>query len=182
MTPSQEDSAVVDAFRAGDEMALADLYARWSPLVYSLSLRSLGDVTKAEEVTQRVFTRAWLTRETFDPTRARLAGWLVALTRDSLADPGPLPGTGVPAGRKPVEESVERESKTGVLAEQLVVADAVSHLDTLSRGVLRMALEHHLTLAEIAGRTGLRVDQVRSRVASSLTTLRERVEVDTDAR
>lgn len=53
----------------------------------------------------------------------------------------------------------------------MVVADNMSHLGTLSERLLRMALDHHLTLAEIVGRTGLRLEEVRSGVASSLTEL-----------
>ncbi len=164
----QDDAAVVDAFRAGDEGALAELYARWSPLVYSLALRSLGGVDQAEEVTRAVFTAAWAGRETFDPARTRFAHWLVELACSSIA------------GTK-IEESAGRESKTGVLAEQMVVADGLSHLDTSSRRVLRMALDHDLTLGEIAGRTGISVEQVRSQVATSLNELRQQLEAQADA-
>lgn len=171
------DEGPVEAFRRGDESALADLYARWSPLVYSFALRCLHDVTKAEEATRATFTRAWTARTELDPTRTRFSAWLLALTLEVLdAD-----AAGVARGGTPVrtgdEDLVEGESRTGVLAEQMLVADAVSHLDPSSRGVLRMALEHHLTLAEIAARTGLPVGEVLSQVTGGLNELRERLEV-----
>lgn len=172
----------MDAFRGGDEGALADLYARWSPLVYSYALRSLADVTLAEEATRATFTRAWLAREDFDPARTRLPTWLLALTQQVLDTQTAGVDARGRSSRTNEEDPAGSESRPGVLAEQMLVADAVSHLDPSSRGVLRMALEHHLTLVEIAARTGLRVDEVLSQVTGSLNELRERLEVRTGAR
>lgn len=176
------DAGVVEAFRTGDDAALADLYARWSPLVYSLALRSTDDVARAEEVTQRVFARAWQDREDADPDRTRFAARLVALARAELGGSAAVrqaPET--PSATTPVEDSRQGESKTGVLAERLLVADGMSQLDTLSRRVLQMALDHDLTLAEIAEQTGLRADEVRSTITSCLTDLRHRLEGRADA-
>lgn len=183
MTSSQDDERpLVDAFRAGGTTALADVYERWSPLVYSLALRSLDDVGQAERATQRVFTQAWAARATYDPTLARFSDWLVDLTRGCVAD---LRTTAERPDAAAPETEVgyfgQSESKSGGLAERLVVADGMSHLDTLSQRVLRMALDHDLTLAEIAERTGLRVEEVRSQVATSLIHLRQRLEVQVDA-
>lgn len=183
MTPDQEDEAgLVEAFRAGDTQALADLYARWSPLVYSLALRSLAEVGRAEEVTQQVFVRAWEARATVDPTRTRFPDWLLDLARERITGSGTP--SGGPDGRPGAisdEESSEAESKTGVLAERFIVADGLFHLDTLPQQVLTLALDHDLTLTEIAGRTGLRVDEVRSHITTGLVELRQRLEVQVDA-
>ena len=183
MTSFQDDEGpLVDAFRAGGTTALADVYDRWSPLVYSLALRSLDDVGRAERATQRVFTQAWAARATYDPALARFSDWLVDLTRDCVADL--RAATKRPDVAEPETEVGyfgQVESKSGGLAERLVVADGMSHLDTLSQRVLRMALDHNLTLAEIAERTGLRVEEVRSQVAASLMELRQRLEVQVDA-
>jgi RNA polymerase sigma factor (sigma-70 family) len=180
-SPRGADDAVVDAFRAGDAGALAQVYARWSPLVYSLALRCLGDVTQAEEVTQRVFTRAWVSRESFDPAQAGMSHWLVDLARRSIAETRAGTGDRSPPPGGTFEESADHESKTGALAERFMVADGLSHLDTSSRRVLRMALDHDLTLGEIAGRTGLRVEEVRSRVTHGLMELRQQLEAQADA-
>ena len=182
MTAPQDDSRVVEAFRAGDDAALADLYARWSPLVYSLALRSTGDVARAEQVTQRVFTRAWEVRGDVDPDPTRFATRLVALARTELRGSGSVRSAPQPlSAPTPVEDSAPSESKTGVLAERLLVADGMSQLDTLSQRVLQMALDHDLTLAEIAEQTGLPADEVRSTITSCLADLRHRLEGRADA-
>jgi len=174
-SPQVDADPVADAFRAGDEVALADVYARWSPVVHSLALRSLGDVAGAEEVTRRVFTQAWASRETFDPASTRMADRLVGLARTCIADlQSARDRRGRPAQTRE-EESVRSESKTGALAERFMVADSMSILDTLSRRVLQMALDL-VTPAEIAEQTGLRVDEVRSRIAGSLMDLRQQLE------
>ncbi|MBB3328314.1 sigma-70 family RNA polymerase sigma factor [Microlunatus antarcticus] len=176
----EDDPQVVDAFSAGDELGLVAVYDRWSPLVYSLALRSLGDVTEAETVTRTVFSQAWAARATFDPGRSRLADWLVDLACRSIADTRAARARRVPADRAS-EDSAGDESKTGALAERMVMVDGMAHLDTSSRRLLQMALDHDLTLGEIAGRTGLAVEDVRARITTSLMELRHRLEGNADA-
>jgi len=181
-SPQGDDERIGDALRAGDEAALGDAYARWSPLVHSLALRSLDDVAQAEEVTRRVFTQAWVCRETFDPARTRMPVWLVGLARVSIADVRDTAGRrGERTAGTKIDGSAQPESKTGALAEVLVVADEMSRLDTRSGRVLKLALDPCLTHAEIAERAGLRVEEVRSAIATSLMNLRQRLEVRADA-
>src|SRR5918993_56525 len=97
MTPGIEASVVTDAepdaeaqlnarFQAGDESALAEVYRRWSPVVFTLALRSLGDRGDAEDVTQRTFVSAWTSRAGYDASKAKLSTWLVAIARRRIAD------------------------------------------------------------------------------------------------
>lgn len=177
-----ERPTVIEAFHAGNELALAEVYTRWSPLVYSLALGSLGNVADAEEVTQRVFTGAWTSRQTFDSTRARLSAWLIGITRSTIAEAQTARGEPAqPRTRKTAATHEHDTIEPAELAERLVLVDEVSRLDAVPQQVLRMALYDDLPHAQIAERLGLPPATVKSHIRGSLLKLRGRLEVQTDA-
>lgn len=173
---------VIEAFDAGNEQALAEIYARWAPLVYSIALGSLGNVVDAEEVTRRVFTGAWTSRQTFDPTQARLSAWLIEITLNKIAEAQAVPRKAAqPRTQMTTVTQMEDEIEPADLAERLVLVDEVSRLDAIPQQVLRMALYDDLTHTQIAERTGLPTATVKSHICRSLLTLRQRMGVQTDA-
>jgi len=174
---------VTDAFCAGGEWALAELYLRWSPLVYSIALGSLEDVADAEKVTQRVFTGAWAARMTFDSTRSSLPAWLIGITRDEVV--AARTGWSTPAQPWTQQIRVTPVDDTTNLADvtvRLLLVDAVSQVDAEPQQVLRMALYDGLDHAQIAERTGLPTATVKSHIGRGLLDVRKRLEVQSDAR
>jgi RNA polymerase sigma factor (sigma-70 family) len=180
--PEHDPPGMVDAFQGGDESALADLYARWSPLVYTVALRTLGNVGDAEAATQQVFARAWSSRATFDPTRSRLPIWLIQITRRAVADlrqtsSGSAPNH--PAGGP--ETAADHDVDPADLAGRLLLADELSRLEPAPQQALRMALYDNVTHHQIAERMGLAPSIVKSQILRSLLILRQRLKVPSDA-
>ena len=56
---------MIDLASNGDERAFELLYSKHVGIVYSLSLRMLGNVSAAEDATQEIFARAWSKLSTF---------------------------------------------------------------------------------------------------------------------
>ncbi|WP_233189163.1 RNA polymerase sigma factor [Subtercola sp. Z020] len=176
-----DDEAFVQGFVDGDERALAGIYERWSPLVYTLALRSLGDVGEAEDVTQAVFVSAWRSRATFDSTRS-LPAWLVGITRFRIAD--------AHAARSRARALVRQlEATAGVeysedptdVADRLLVADELARLEPVARQVMQLAFYDDLTHVQIAERLSLPLGTVKSHIRRSLERLKARLEVSIDA-
>lgn len=75
------DAALFQAIQAGDGDALAELYDKYSSLVYAYAIKWCGDREWAEEVTQDTFVRLWTTKSSFDPKRSQFQTWLLTITR-----------------------------------------------------------------------------------------------------
>lgn len=80
-----EDDGLDRRFAAGEAAAVCEAYERHGRLVFSLCLTALRSREDAEDAAQQVFTRAWRSRDTYDPARP-LGGWLTGITRRVIAD------------------------------------------------------------------------------------------------
>jgi RNA polymerase sigma-70 factor (ECF subfamily) len=80
------DLALVSGIRSGKESAMAQLYDRYSSIVYSVALRVLGDTGAAEDVLQEVFIQLWRNPGLFDSSRGNLAAWLSVIARNRAID------------------------------------------------------------------------------------------------
>lgn len=168
-----------DRFRGGDERALEEIYRRWSPVVFTMALRFVGDRGDAEDVTQKTFVSAWTSRERFDPTKAKLSTWLIAITRRRIADTLEA-RTRVRALQAELQRFTAPDDVVGAevdLGDRLLLADEIDRLEPDARRVVRLAFYDDLTHEQIAERLGMPLGTVKSHIRRSLTRLRSRLEV-----
>jgi RNA polymerase sigma factor (sigma-70 family) len=174
------DLELAEAFRRGERDSLRRVYDRYGAAVHHLALRGLAARADAEDVTQTTFVAAWQGRETFDPERGSLLGWLLTIARRKVIDriratarehrvadrvralPDPLPP----------EPGPER------VLDRLVVADELGRLPAEQRRVLELAFYDDLTHQQVAAVTGLPLGTVKSHLRRGMLRLRKRLEVD----
>lgn len=178
--PDAADAALALDFAEGAGDSLARAYARFADLVFRVALGHCLARADAEEVTQATFVSAWQGRDTFDPGRGTLGGWLAGIARRrsvdrlrALARDGRLDD----AARRLVDDT-GRPSEADQLLARLTVADELSRLSAPQRRVLELAFFDDLTHQQIAKVTGLPLGTVKSHVRRGLARLRHRAEVD----
>jgi RNA polymerase sigma factor (sigma-70 family) len=175
-----ELAALSAAFVAGDERALAEAYQRWSGLVFTLALRSLGDRGEAEDVTQKVFVSAWRGRAGYDRRRSRLSTWLVGIARHCIADAHEARARRIRSEEallSLVEVTGDHVDETEATADRLLVADELARLEPEPRRVMELAFYEDLTHSQVADILGLPLGTVKSHIRRSLARLRSRLEV-----
>src|SRR5215468_824984 len=173
-TDAGDDMRLVARVRAGDQQALAELYDRYSSVVYGVSLRILQDTGAAEDILQDIFLQLWRKPDAFDSSRGSLAAWLAVIARHRAIDRlrQRRPETDIEeviiAGNTDLRDETER---TLVIEK---VRSALNEMNADQRKALEMAYFQGLTHTEIAEKTGEPLGTIKTRIRSGLQALRAR--------
>ncbi len=153
----------------GDHDGLAECYHRWSGLIYTLALRSLGSPVDADDVTSQVFISAWTGRLRLTPSESALPAWLIGIARHRIADKWAERSRatkieGVAAAMTPTQQDSQEE--------RIVLRHCVETLAEPRRTVVKLAFYDDLTHEEISERLGMPLGTVKSHVRRGLLSLR----------
>ncbi|WP_343443127.1 RNA polymerase sigma factor [Micromonospora schwarzwaldensis] len=176
--PGEDDLAT--RFRDGDEAALREAYDRYGRAVLHLATTTLANRSDAEDVTQATFVAAWLGRETFDPAKGSLIGWLLGIGRRKVVDRirAAARETRVVETVKQLPEPVDTGPDPDTVVDRLVVADELARLPDEQRRMLELAFYDDLTHQQISAVTGVPLGTVKSHIRRGMQSLKRRWEVD----
>ena len=73
----ESDEALIDRLKSGNAEALAELFDRYSRVVFSVASRILRDRGEAEDLMQDVFLEIYRDVARFDPVRGSVRTWLL---------------------------------------------------------------------------------------------------------
>jgi len=173
-----QDAALLRGVARGDERAFADLYDRYSSILFGLLLRILHSRAEAEDVLQEVCLQVWQQARAFDPARGRPFTWLVTLTRSRAIDRLRAVESRERAARRSAEEGpapdseVETADDAAVRSERgEVVRRALSELPEEQRQALLLAYLGGMSQSEIATAEGLPLGTVKTRTRAGLKKL-----------
>src|SRR6185503_17892371 len=172
----RDDGALIASIRAGNQSAMAELYDRYSSIVYAVAMRVLGDTAAAEDVLQEIFMQLWRNPGTFDASRGSLAPWLAVIARNRAVD--------VLRKRRPQDDienvTLSVEPDLAAEADRSRVAGKVravlSQMPALQRSALEMAYFEGYSHSEIADKTGEPLGTIKTRIRAGLMLLRKAVQ------
>jgi RNA polymerase sigma-70 factor (ECF subfamily) len=127
----------------------------------------------ATEIAQDVFVAAWRAQRSYDPGRGALGGWLMAIARNKVIDHLRR------QGRRPLTDAAgdsasltaRRDDDVDMIANRMLLAEALGELSPRAREVVELAFLHDLTHEQIAAKTHLPLGTVKSDVRRSLPLL-----------
>jgi RNA polymerase sigma factor (sigma-70 family) len=169
---TRERSELEEAFAGGGDAAVRTVYDRYGAMVYTFCRRTVGH-DDAIELAQDVFVAAWRAQRSYDPNRGGLGGWLMAIARNKATDHLRR------QGRRPLIDSAGDDAElVGVssdevemIANRILLAEALGELAPRARQVVELAFLHDLTHEQIAAKTHLPLGTVKSDVRRSLPVL-----------
>jgi RNA polymerase sigma-70 factor (ECF subfamily) len=152
---------------------MAELYDRYSAVVYAVALRVLGDTMAAEDVLQEVFLQLWRNPSAFDATRGSLGAWLAVISRNRAIDAlrKRKPETDIEDVVVSVAPDLASEADRSRAAEK--VRGLLGAMPQPQRSVLEMAYFQGLSHSEIAIKTGEPLGTIKTRIRAGLITLRK---------
>ncbi len=170
------DRELVSAVRGGDDRAFDAVFLRWYPQVKHFLMSLVKDPSLAEDLSQGVFMKVWLYRDSLDPAKS-LKNYLAVLARNAALDIFRSKRHLVMAdlAHPPVEnaaaEHTEYKAEYGETHSR--IARAVEAMPPQRKQIFQMSRYQQLSHEEIARQLGLSVRTVEKHIQLALQDIRQ---------
>ena len=173
---ARSDRPLVDAARAGDERAVAELYNAYFPRVYRYMLARTGNVGDAEDLAEEVFIRVLDALGRFEWREAPFSAWLFRIAHNAIISHQRRNGArGRHAPLSPAL-SVQTQGPEEVVEARLTLEEvmrATENLPEAQRQVIALRFGAGLSVAETARALGKGEGNVKVIQHKAIAKLRE---------
>jgi RNA polymerase sigma-70 factor (ECF subfamily) len=166
-----------------DSKALESLYDRYSPVLYTLVKRIVGEKSNAEEILADIFVIIWQKSSMFDINSGNLYSWLINLARNKALD-------FIGRERSLITEEYNDEYENKFVIPTLSslipsndldktfndrekIYSAVHSLTEAQQYVLSLAYYDGLTESQIAAKLNIPLLTVKSKIRVALNSVKE---------
>jgi RNA polymerase sigma-70 factor, ECF subfamily len=163
-----------------DEATLAELHRDYGRAVMNFVRRATGDHAAAEDLHQEIFLEIWRRGPSYRAERASLGTWIMLIARSRTID---HLRRRVPEPRDlsdPVAAAAFEREDLSASPEEFVerwrMSTMLGRLPEEEAQLLRMRFHEELSQSEIAGRTGIALGTVKTRMVRALRRLRDMME------
>ena len=164
--------ALLGRVATGDRRSFAELYDRFSRVLFSVAYRVLNSQEAAEDVLQDVFIQIWEKAPLYDPQRGKPLTWAVTLTRNKAID-----RLRAIQRRNRLQDAVEKEALTFEQFDDRSSVEAVEGMETgaMVRAAIRRLSPDQRQAIELAFFSGLTQTEIAERLGEPLGTVKARI-------
>lgn len=179
------DLEILEQIQKFDSRALAELYDRYSPLLYTLIKKIAPDEITAESILVEVFAIIWRKSDQFNPKSENPYVWLVSIARNRAVDSVRRSRSSANSAEFYDEKYennfimpfIPKDIDTMDLKTALRVSDkvekALDNLTDAQKYVIHLSYYEGFTLDEIADKLNIPVETIRNKVMLAMHNLRE---------
>jgi RNA polymerase sigma-70 factor (ECF subfamily) len=176
------DEELMEQLLAGQQDALASLYGRYAPLIFSLAAQSL-DRGAAEDIVQDVLLTVWRRADTFDVERGTFRSWVLQIAHHRIVNELRRRSRRPRAASN--DDGLDLEAIAGDAPDpaenawqeyrRAAVQAAFAGLPLHQRQPLGLAFFEDLTHEQVAAMLNLPLGTTKSRIRAGLQALRGRL-------
>lgn len=171
------DLDLVDSALGGSEDGFRELVRRYERPVFGLIVRMVGNASRAEELAQDSFVKAFKALHTYDRQRT-FAAWLLRIARNTAIDElrrhEPMAAELDPGIPDQIRPTPHRLAEQHQLAEAVRVAMSALRADY--RELIALKYEQDMGYQEMADITGLPIGTIKSSLHRARKELAETLE------
>lgn len=179
---NEEDLRLLLRVKSGDQSAFAELYDRYSALVFSMVVNIVKETAEAEDVLQEIFLTVWNKALLFNEEKGSVYTWIVTIARRKAIDRLRSKEL-VNRGERMDEETAASIPDAAYMANPLNAAisgeyermmrSALTGLSDDQRVVIELSYYEGYTQEQISKRLNVPLGTVKTRMRQGLIRLRD---------